>query len=174
MHATVQSFHFAPQCPVDSPHFRPGPVSATRVEEVEMNPRPACPVPSTSSSLSVVNCISSWEQRAAQDSRQSYHSPSTPTRTQSPAGPSASQARRRAVYLAREEDEANFPSFDLDLFERSYRVSVLATGRSMRWYSENWCLLWVLCRFSSPPLIRENIWHSLAQIWVSTLKISKV
>ncbi|XP_044050491.1 kinesin-like protein KIF23 isoform X2 [Siniperca chuatsi] len=111
-------------CPVDSPHVRPvpGPVSATRVEEVEMYPRPACPVPSTISSLSVANYISAWEQRAALDSRQGYHSPSTPTRTQSPAGPSASRARRRALCCAREEEAANYPTFDLDLTERSYRT----------------------------------------------------
>ncbi|XP_070763443.1 kinesin-like protein KIF23 [Enoplosus armatus] len=109
-------------CPVDSPHVRPvpGPVSAARNEEVEMNPRPACPVPSTSSSLSMANCISVG---ASQDSRQGYHSPSTPTTTQSPAGPSASQARRRPLCCASEEDEANSPTFDLDLIERSYRTT---------------------------------------------------
>lgn len=142
MYVTGQSFHFAPQCPVDSPHVRPvpGPVSATRVEEVEMNPRPACPVPSTSSSSSVANCISAWETRAAQDSRQACHSPSTPTRTKSPAASSASRARRRAVYWTREDDEANSPTFDLDIIERSYRVSELATGSSVRLYSGNECL----------------------------------
>ncbi|XP_028441893.1 kinesin-like protein KIF23 isoform X2 [Perca flavescens] len=111
-------------CPVDSPHVRPGPepVSATRVEEVEMNPRPSCPIPSTSTSLSVANCVSSWEHRVAQDSRQGYRSPSTPTRTQSPACSSASRARRRAVCCAREEEEDNSPTFDLDIIERSYRT----------------------------------------------------
>lgn len=140
MYVIVQSFHFAPQCPVDSPHVRPGPVSATRVEEVEMNPRPSCPVPSTSSSLSVANCVSAWEHRDAQDSRQSYHSPSTPTRTQSPAGSSASRARSRALLGARKEEEDNSPTFDLDIIERSYRVSELATGNSLRFHSKNWCL----------------------------------
>lgn len=142
MYVIVQSFHFAPQCPVDSPHVGPGPepVSATRVEEVEMNPRPSCPVPSTSSSLSVANCVSAWEYRVAQDSRQGYHSPSTPTRTQSPACSSASRARRRAVCWAREEEEDNSPTFDLDITERSYRVSELATGSSLRFHSKNRCL----------------------------------
>ncbi|XP_038562349.1 kinesin-like protein KIF23 isoform X2 [Micropterus salmoides] len=107
-------------CPVDSPHVRPGPVSATRVEEVEMNPRPACPVPSTSSSLSVANYISAWEQRVAQDST---HSPSTPTRSQSASGSSASRARRRALCCARQQEEASCPRFDLDLIERSYRTT---------------------------------------------------
>ncbi len=143
MYVTVQSFHFAPQCPVDSPLVRPvpvpGPVSATRAEEVEMNPRPACPVPSTSSSLSVTNCISAWETRAAQDSRQDYCSPSTPTRTKSPACSSASRARRRAVYWTREEDKTSSPTFDLDINERSYRVSGLAAGSRVRLYSGNEC-----------------------------------
>lgn len=132
MQCVVQSFYFTPQCSVESPHVSPVPVSATRVEEDEMNPRPICPIPipSTSSSMSVPNCISTWEQRAAQDSSRSHHSPSTPTRTQSPAGPSASRARRRAVCLAREEEEAKSPTFDLDLIERSYRVSEFATGSS--------------------------------------------
>ncbi|KAF3854886.1 hypothetical protein F7725_022941 [Dissostichus mawsoni] len=46
--------HVATQSPVESPYVRtdPEPVSATRVEEVEMNPRPSCPVPSSSASLS--------------------------------------------------------------------------------------------------------------------------
>ncbi|XP_049430998.1 kinesin-like protein KIF23 isoform X2 [Epinephelus fuscoguttatus] len=119
-------------CPVDSPCVRPvpGPVSATRVEEVEMNPRPACPVPSTSSSLSVSSCVSAWEQRMAQNSRQGHQSPSTPTRTQSPAGPVASRGRRRALCLVREEEEeeeeeaaASSPPVDLDLIERSYRTT---------------------------------------------------
>ncbi|XP_059192028.1 kinesin-like protein KIF23 isoform X3 [Centropristis striata] len=94
-------------CPVEPPHVRPvpGPVSATRVEEVEMNPRPACPVPSTSGSLSVANSVTAWEHRAAQDSRQGYRSPSTPTRPQT--GSSASRARRRALCCAREEEEAD-------------------------------------------------------------------
>ncbi|XP_034390989.1 kinesin-like protein KIF23 isoform X2 [Cyclopterus lumpus] len=114
----VPSAHFASQCPVDPPSVRP--VSATRVEEVEMNPRPACPVPSSSSSLSVSHCVSAWEQQADQDSRQGYQSPSTPTRAQSPAGSSALRSRRRALFWVREEDEANSNSFDLDLIERSY------------------------------------------------------
>ncbi|XP_034734861.1 kinesin-like protein KIF23 isoform X2 [Etheostoma cragini] len=108
--------------PVDSPHVRPGPVSATRVEEVEMNPRPSCPVPSTSNSLSVANCVSPWEHQVAQDSRQGYHSPSTPTGTQSPASSSASRARRRAVCWAGGEEEDNSPTVDLDIIERSYRT----------------------------------------------------
>ncbi|XP_073327900.1 kinesin-like protein KIF23 [Pagrus major] len=109
-------------CPVDSPHVTPVPVSPTRAEEVEMNPRPACPTPCTSSPLSVTDCISAWEQRSAQDSRQGHHSPCTPTRTQSPAGSSASQARRRAMCLTREEEKSNSPPLDLNLIERSYRT----------------------------------------------------
>ncbi|XP_068579359.1 kinesin-like protein KIF23 isoform X2 [Cebidichthys violaceus] len=105
-------------CPVASPRVRPGPVSATRVEEVEMNPRPASPVPSTSSSLFVSNCVSAWEQRGDQDSRQGYCSPSTPMRTQSSAG----RSRRRALCRVQEEEEAISPTFDLDLTERSYRT----------------------------------------------------
>uniref|UniRef100_A0A3Q3L3I1 Kinesin-like protein n=1 Tax=Mastacembelus armatus TaxID=205130 RepID=A0A3Q3L3I1_9TELE len=133
-----------PQCLVRSPHVSPMPgslpFSAPRVEEIEMNPRPACPTPTptpipipipisvptptTSSSVSVANYISAWEQRAAQDSRQSYHSPSTPARTQSPAAPSASRARRRALCYARQEDvDSPSPTFDLSLTERSYRTT---------------------------------------------------
>lgn len=37
-----------------------------------------------------------------------------------------------------EKDE--FTSLDLDLTERSYRVSELAVGSTMRFYSENCCL----------------------------------
>uniref|UniRef100_A0A7N8YI95 Kinesin-like protein n=1 Tax=Mastacembelus armatus TaxID=205130 RepID=A0A7N8YI95_9TELE len=82
------------------------------------------PTPTTSSSVSVANYISAWEQRAAQDSRQSYHSPSTPARTQSPAAPSASRARRRALCYARQEDvDSPSPTFDLSLTERSYRTT---------------------------------------------------
>ena len=132
----VQSCHSVPQWPADSPTVSPEseagsqPFSATRDEEVETNPRPASPAPSTSSSLSVTSCISAWEQRVAQDSRQGYHSPCTPSRTQSPAAPSASRARRRALCWAREEEEVFCPppAFDLDQVERSYRVSELALG----------------------------------------------
>uniref|UniRef100_A0A3B4TWV5 Kinesin-like protein KIF23 n=1 Tax=Seriola dumerili TaxID=41447 RepID=A0A3B4TWV5_SERDU len=143
----VPTWHFASQCPVVSPRVEPEPgpgpgpgpgpesesesepesepFSVTRVEEVETSLRPACPVPSTSISLSVASCISAWEQRAAQDSQLGHHSPTTPTRTQSPAAPSASRARRRALCWAREEEEAHFPSpmFDLDLIERIYRTA---------------------------------------------------
>ncbi|TMS05081.1 Kinesin-like protein KIF23 [Larimichthys crocea] len=97
------------------------PVEAVQVEEVEMEPRPTCPIPSTSNSFSVTSCIASWEQRAAQDSRQGYYSPSTPTSAQSPAGLSARRARRRAVCHTREEEDANSPPFNLDLVERSCR-----------------------------------------------------
>ncbi|XP_071353934.1 kinesin-like protein KIF23 isoform X2 [Trachinotus anak] len=137
----VPTWHFAPQCPVDSPYVEPMPVpepkpepepgsgsqpfSASTVEEVETNPRLACPVPSSSRALSVASCISVWEQRAAQDSQLGYHSPTTPTTTQSPAAPSASRARRRAMCWAKEDEEACSPSptFDLDLTERSYRTA---------------------------------------------------
>ncbi|XP_030280920.1 kinesin-like protein KIF23 [Sparus aurata] len=109
-------------CPVDSPHVTPVPVSPTRPEEVEMNPRPDCPIPCTSSPLSVTGCISAWEQRSAEDSRQGHYSPCTPTRTQSPAGSSASQARRRAMCLTRKEEKSNSPQLNLNLIERSYRT----------------------------------------------------
>ncbi|XP_018537071.1 kinesin-like protein KIF23 isoform X2 [Lates calcarifer] len=122
--------HFAPQCPVDSPPVSPEPGSqpfnATRVEEIEMKPRLTCPLPSASSSMTVASSISAWEQRAALESRQGYLSPSTPTRTQSPAAPSASRARRRALCWAREEEEeacSLSPTFDLDITERSYRTT---------------------------------------------------
>ncbi|XP_036963146.1 kinesin-like protein KIF23 isoform X3 [Acanthopagrus latus] len=91
----VPSFHFAPQCPVDSPLVTPVPVSPTRVEEVEMNPRPG----------------------------QGHDSPCTPTRTQSPAGESDSCARRRTMCLTREEEGNNSPTFYPNLNERSYRTS---------------------------------------------------
>ncbi|XP_068459714.1 kinesin-like protein KIF23 isoform X2 [Clinocottus analis] len=107
-------------CPVDSPRVSPVPVSATRVEELEMNPRPTCPVPS--SSLSVSKCVSAWEQQADQDRGPGYQSPRTLTRSQSPAGTSALRIRRRAVCLVREENEANSPTFDLNIIERSYRT----------------------------------------------------
>lgn len=145
MHVIVQSSHVATQSPVESPYVRtdPEPVSATRVEEVEMNPRPSCPVPSSSASLSVANSVSTWEQRAAQDSRQGYHSPSrTPSpaapparRAPSPACPPSSRARRRALFLPKEEAEAHSPKDDLDYIERSYRVSESATGSSLRCFS---------------------------------------
>lgn len=131
MYVIVQSLQFAPQCPVDSPHVTPVQVSPTRPEEVEMNPRPDCPIPCTSSPLSVTGCISAWEQRSAEDSRQGHYSPCTPTRTQSPAGSSASQARRRAMCLTRKEEKSNSPQLNLNLIERSYRVSELAKGSSM-------------------------------------------
>ncbi|XP_067358685.1 kinesin-like protein KIF23 isoform X3 [Channa argus] len=116
-------------CPVDSPYVRPvpgsKPVSATRVEKVWINQSPTCPVPSTSSSQSVSNCISEWEQQAAQDSRQGYLSPSTPTRIQYPAASSVTRARRRALYRSREEEDCICPSriFDHDLTERIYRTT---------------------------------------------------
>eukprot|EP00064_Thunnus_orientalis_P006202 superscaffoldBa00000636_g6218 len=124
----IPFFHFAPQSPVYSPSVGPvpgsQPVSASRVEEVEMNPRPACPIPRSSCSTSVASSISAWEQRGSQNSKQAYHSPSTPTRTQSPAAPSASRARRRAIYCVREEEARTpSPTFDVDLFERSYRTT---------------------------------------------------
>ncbi|XP_044213281.1 kinesin-like protein KIF23 isoform X1 [Thunnus albacares] len=124
----IPFFHFAPQSPVYSPSVGPvpgsQPVSASRVEEVEMNPRPACPIPRSSCSMSVASSISAWEQRGSQNSKQAYHSPSTPTRTQSPAAPTASRARRRAIYCAREEEARTpSPTFDVDLFERSYRTT---------------------------------------------------
>lgn len=134
----MQSCHSASQCTIESPSVSPvpgsQPVSAIRAEDVEMNPRPACPVPSTSSSLSVANSISEWEQRAAQDSRQGHLSPSTPTRVQSPATPSSSRARRRALCWPREEEDSSSspPMFALDQIERIYRVSELATDSSMR------------------------------------------
>ncbi|KAL3061456.1 hypothetical protein OYC64_009596 [Pagothenia borchgrevinki] len=142
--------------PVESPYVRtdPEPVSATRVEEVEMNPRPSCPVPSSSASLSVANSVSTWEQRAAQDSRQGYHSPSRApspavppasrapssrapvqqspcpaeplsSRAPSPGCPPSSRARRRALFLPREEEEAeaHSPKDDVDYIERSYRTT---------------------------------------------------
>lgn len=106
----------SPQCPVDSPHISPvpgsKPVSAFRVEEAEMNPSPTCSVPSTSSSWS--NFISEWEQRTAQDNRQGYLSPSTPTTNQHPAASSGSRARRRALCWPRQEEDCCYPRFDLD------------------------------------------------------------
>ncbi|TKS73518.1 Kinesin-like protein KIF23 [Collichthys lucidus] len=108
--------------PVDSPRPVSNPVEAVQVEEVEMEPRPTRPIPSTSNPFSVTSCISAWEQRAAQESRQGYYSPSTPTSAQSPAGLSARRARRRAVCHTREEEDANSPPFSLDLIERSCRT----------------------------------------------------
>uniref|UniRef100_A0A8D3DDG2 Kinesin-like protein n=1 Tax=Scophthalmus maximus TaxID=52904 RepID=A0A8D3DDG2_SCOMX len=98
------------------------PFSSTSVEELETCPRPTRPVPSSCSSLSVASRISACEHWADQDSRQGHCSPITPTRTQSPAAPSASRARRRALCWSREEEEVP-PSrrLDLDLIERSYR-----------------------------------------------------
>ncbi|XP_039989627.1 kinesin-like protein KIF23 isoform X3 [Xiphias gladius] len=127
----VPSCHSAPHFPVDSPHVSPEPepgsqpFSATTDEEVQTNPRPTYPISSASSSLSVASYVSTWEQRAAQDGRQGCFSPSTPSRTQSPAAPSASRARRRALCWAREEEEVCSPSptFHLDLIERSYRTA---------------------------------------------------
>ncbi|KAF3688763.1 Kinesin-like protein KIF23 Kinesin-like protein 5 Mitotic kinesin-like protein 1 [Channa argus] len=125
----LPSCHSSPECPVDSPYVRPvpgsKPVSATRVEKVWINQSPTCPVPSTSSSQSVSNCISEWEQQAAQDSRQGYLSPSTPTRIQYPAASSVTRARRRALYRSREEEDCICPSriFDHDLTERIYRTT---------------------------------------------------
>lgn len=134
----MQPCHSAPQCPVESPCVSPVPgsqsVSVTRVEDAKMKLRLSCPVPSTSSPLSVATCISEWEQRVAPDSRQGYLSPSTPTRVQSPAAPSASRARRRALCCSREEEDACSPSptFDVGQIERIYRVSELAKDDSIR------------------------------------------
>lgn len=122
-------FHSDPQSPVDSPHVSPvpgpQPVSATRVEEVEMKPRSVCPIPMSNSSLSVASSISAWELLAAQESRQGCVSPSTPVRTLSPASSSVSRARRRAFCCGRKEEEARSPSpiFHLNSNERYYRVS---------------------------------------------------
>uniref|UniRef100_A0A8C9WYZ0 Kinesin-like protein n=1 Tax=Sander lucioperca TaxID=283035 RepID=A0A8C9WYZ0_SANLU len=98
------------------------PQSQPRSQPQSQPQRQTQPQTHTSSSLSVANCVSAWEHRDAQDSRQSYHSPSTPTRTQSPAGSSASRARSRALLGARKEEEDNSPTFDLDIIERSYRT----------------------------------------------------
>ncbi|XP_041651548.1 kinesin-like protein KIF23 isoform X2 [Cheilinus undulatus] len=122
------SVPFAPQCPVDCPHVSPvpGQVSATRFEEVEMSPVHS----TTSSSSSVASCISTWEQRTAQGSRQGYQSPRTPKKTQSSAGKSqstagtlASQARRRAVCFSKEDEEERSPTYDLDITEGCYRTA---------------------------------------------------
>ncbi|KAM9352353.1 kinesin-like protein KIF23 [Symphorus nematophorus] len=111
-------------CPVDS--------RLVRDEEPEMNPRPVCPVPSASSPLSVTSCISALEQQVAQDSGQGHQSPSTPTRTQSSADTSASRARRRAVCLSRNKEEASSPVVDLDIIERSYKTPTPVRPLHMR------------------------------------------
>ncbi|KAE8296241.1 Kinesin-like protein KIF23 Kinesin-like protein 5 Mitotic kinesin-like protein 1 [Larimichthys crocea] len=120
--ANISSSPSSLSSPVDSPRSVSNPVEAVQVEEVEMEPRPTCPIPSTSNSFSVTSCIAAWEHRAAQESRQGYYSPSTPTSAQSPAGLSARRARRRAVCHTREEEDANSPPFNLDLIERSCRT----------------------------------------------------
>ncbi|XP_041854179.1 kinesin-like protein KIF23 isoform X2 [Melanotaenia boesemani] len=114
--------------PVDSPHVSPvqgsQPVSATKVEEVEMNPRPICPIPSSSSSLSVAYSIASWEQRAALDNSQGSQSPSKSKRIQFPADSSANQAKRRGELCGGGEGVCcSSPTFALDIIERSYRTT---------------------------------------------------
>uniref|UniRef100_A0A8C3ADH8 Kinesin-like protein n=1 Tax=Cyclopterus lumpus TaxID=8103 RepID=A0A8C3ADH8_CYCLU len=97
----------------------PSPVPVCCVEDAHREHLPACPVPSSSSSLSVSHCVSAWEQQADQDSRQGYQSPSTPTRAQSPAGSSALRSRRRALFWVREEDETATPVRPLHRRSRS-------------------------------------------------------
>uniref|UniRef100_A0AAQ5Z1P8 Kinesin-like protein n=1 Tax=Amphiprion ocellaris TaxID=80972 RepID=A0AAQ5Z1P8_AMPOC len=98
------------------------------------SPLPVCYVHNayTSNSRSVASSISAWEQRSAQDSIQEYHSHCTPTRTQSPAGPSGSRSKRRAMCLNREEERACCPPFDLDLFQRSTTTPVRPLHRRSR------------------------------------------
>lgn len=121
-----------------------------------MNPRPVCPVPSRSTFLSAAR--SAREEQAAQDSMQDYSSPSTPTRTltrpQASTGTSVSLARRRAVCLSRVDERDCFPSpsFHVDLIERSYRVSELAKGSSMRlWRVRTLVPTSLGCGVSRPP-----------------------
>uniref|UniRef100_A0A671VR91 Kinesin-like protein KIF23 n=1 Tax=Sparus aurata TaxID=8175 RepID=A0A671VR91_SPAAU len=117
----------APRLPSPTPAPLPSPSPSTSSSS---SPLPVCRVNNThlDSPLSVTGCISAWEQRSAEDSRQGHYSPCTPTRTQSPAGSSASQARRRAMCLTRKEEKSNSPQLNLNLIERSYRVSELAKG----------------------------------------------
>ncbi|MEQ2180581.1 hypothetical protein GOODEAATRI_002632 [Goodea atripinnis] len=115
--------------PVESPQVSPVPgsptVRAIRVEEVEMNPRPTCPLPSSRCSLSVANSVSSLEQGAAPDNRQGLRSSRTPKRIQSPVGSSARRPRRGGECCSRQEGAClPSPIFVFDLIdERSNRAS---------------------------------------------------
>lgn len=136
------------------------PDSPTSVEEVDSNPRPTRRLPHTSSPLSVTGCISAWEQHAAQESRQDYVSLGTPTRAHTPGDSTVSQARRRAGCWTKEKNEANPPP--LDLIERNYKVSELATGRTTELSSENWCLkvsVYVLCIWGVFLLMMDTKWR---------------
>uniref|UniRef100_A0A3Q2UP72 Kinesin-like protein KIF23 n=1 Tax=Fundulus heteroclitus TaxID=8078 RepID=A0A3Q2UP72_FUNHE len=114
--------------PVESPQVSPVPgspaVRTVNLEEVEMNPRPICPLPSSSSSLSVSISDCLLEQQVAPDSRQGLPSPSAPKGTQSPVGSSASRAKRRGECCSRQEGAClPSPTFVLDLIERSNRTT---------------------------------------------------
>ncbi|MED6291086.1 hypothetical protein CHARACLAT_020000 [Characodon lateralis] len=115
--------------PVESPQVSPVPgsptVRAIRVEEVEMNPRPTCPLPSSRCSLSVANSVSSLEQGAAPDNRQGLRSSRTPKRIQSPVGSSARRPRRGGECCSRQEGAClPSPIFVFDLIdERSNRTT---------------------------------------------------
>lgn len=82
---------------------------------IESRPRKGYPVPSTSSSCSVL--------LESLDSSDAYHSSSTPMRTQHPASSGAKRARRRAGCWTPEQDEKGSPSRNLTLKQRSYEVS---------------------------------------------------
>ena len=125
----IVPFHFVPQTPVDSPHVSPVTSSqSASVEEVEMNPRPICPTPSSSTHLSLVASFPSSEK--ALENRQDFQPLSTPERTQSPSDSSASCAERTECSGREERPCSPSLTFVLDLSERSYRVSELAAGDS--------------------------------------------
>ncbi|MEQ2287392.1 hypothetical protein AMECASPLE_011889 [Ameca splendens] len=114
--------------PVESPQVSPVPgsptVRAIRVEEVEMNPRPTCPLPSSCCSLSVANSVSSLEQGAAPDNRQGLRSSRTPKRIESPVGSSARRPRRGECCSRQEGACLPSPIFVFDLIdERSNRTT---------------------------------------------------
>lgn len=117
----------------ESPQVSPVPgspaVRATSDEEVEMNPRPTCPLPSSSCSISVANTVSLMEQEAAPD--EVLRLPDVPKRTLSPTNCSARRTKRRAECCSRREACLPSPILLLDFIEeRNNRVSEVVAAAS--------------------------------------------
>lgn len=117
----------------ESPQVSPVPgspaVRAISDEEVEMNPRPTCPLPSSSCSLSVANTVTLLEQEATPD--EVLRAPDIPKRTLSPAGSPACRTKRRAECCSRREACLPSPILLLDVIEeRSNRVSEVVAAAS--------------------------------------------
>ncbi|XP_027859339.1 kinesin-like protein KIF23 isoform X2 [Xiphophorus couchianus] len=119
----------------ESPQVSPVPgspaVRAISDEEVEMNPRPTCPIPSSSCSLSVANTVTLLEQEATPD--EVLRASDVPKRTLSPAGSPACRTKRRAECCSRREACLPSPILLLDVIEeRSNRTTTPVRPRHRR------------------------------------------